>query len=608
VNYECVTTEAQLDEWLKLLRGTQRFALDTETTSTDPMSCQLVGICVAVPEGDANRACYIPLSHRVPDAQLPLATVLKALAPICADASIAKTLQNAVYDLVVLARYGIEVVNVDDTMLMSYALQGRNPDHWHGMDDLAPLHLGRGTIAFTEVVVPELGMENFSDVSLWHATQYAAEDADVTLDLFYELRAKLKEENLWSVYAEIDRPLIPALAEMKLNGVAVSLKKFREMEDEWTAAKDALEDEIFAAAPEMKSLTPAEIGKYLFDICNIDPVKWTKKSGSASTDAEALEALEDEHPVIPLILKQAKLKKLLSTYVLPMPELVHPETGRVHTDIMAHVTNTARFSSRGPNLQNIPVRTKEGKRIRAAFVAPRGFKLVDADYSQIELRILAHVSQDATLMRAFHEGKDVHAATATEIFNVTPEEIGEKEFAEFRARAKTINFGIVYGITQIGLSKQLKIDPDEAQDYIDRYLDRLPGVRDYIERTKAAVHRDGYTETIWGRRIYQPGIRGNRAMQGHAERAAVNAPIQGSAADLIRKAMGFVIPELKLHVPEAAMLLQVHDELLFEVPEEQAEATKDVVKHVMQTAGDDVEWSVPIIVDVKAGDNWAEAH
>jgi len=616
--YETVTTLKRLREWVAALKYTKRFAVDTETTSKDPMAAELVGVSLAYVDAHSNTvACYIPVGHTTGEPQLPLDTVLDALDPLLYDARIAKVLHNAVYDMVVLKKYGIEFRNIDDTQMMSFALEGKTMKHWHGMDDLAPLHLDRTTIAFEEVCPPGLGLKGFQEVRLDHATPYAAEDSDITLNLFWTLRDKLKEADLWHIYAEIDRPTLSALADMKFNGIAVSLKKFRALEKEWGDERDAVEDKLFdVAGPGLVKLTNAGIGDFLYGLGKgqlaLEPLKLTA-GGAASVDEETLEALEDEHPAIKLILQRNKLEKLLSTYIIPMPGRVNPLTGRVHTNINTTGTNTARYASSDPNLQNIPTannakHARQGERIRDAFIASRGRKLICADYSQIELRILAHISKDATLMRAFHEGKDVHAATAEDMFGITAKDVSEIEWGGFRRKAKTINFGLVYGITKFGLAKQLKITPDEAQELIDTYFSVLPGVLDYIKAEKAFVHKHGFNETLWGRRMPQPGIHGNRAAMSHAERAATNAPIQGSAADLIRKAIGRVVPALRAESLTGDLLLQVHDELIFEVCDEEVEATKVIVKRVMEEAGDDIDWLIPIKVDVKHGHSWHEAH
>jgi DNA polymerase-1 len=612
--YETVTTESALRSWITVLTKAKRFAVDTETTSKNPIEADLVGVSLAVNDGYEERACYIPVGHTTGETQLDRDFVLKALAPVLADPTVAKIGQNIMYDMVVLRKYGVEIENVHDTMLMSYALEGKTPKHNHGMDDLVPLHLdGRQTIRFDDVVKSELGMVGFQDVRLDHACSYAAEDADVTLSLYHVLRRKLKEAELWHVYY-IDRATIPALVDMKWNGIAVSQKGFAKLEREWQEESNAALAEIIRLTKDkLAELTPAAIGNYLYNVLKIEPVKWTEKTGAPSTDAEALEALEDEHPVVASILKYKKLEKLLSTYVRPVPELVSPVTGRIHTNINPTLTNTARYSSSGPNLQNIPTANNQehaehGAKIRSCFVAPKGFKLVAGDYSQIELRVLAHCSQDATLIRAFKEGKDVHAATAESVFGLTEKDVSKEEWGGFRRKAKTINFGLVYGITQHGLAKQLKCDPDTAQEFIDRYFEALPGVLKFIERQKKFLHTDGFTETIFGRRINQPGIRGNRAMVGHAERAGVNAVIQGSAADLIRLALANTRARFIEQDIPAALLLTVHDENIVEVEDEDVQRTIGAMKYAMETSGDDIDWLVPIIADVKSGQSWHDAH
>lgn len=616
--YETVTDEGSLKRWVDSLQNSKRFAVDTETTSKDPIEAELVGVSLAVHDGfaDCTRACYIPVGHTTGEQQLPLAVVLKALKPVL-EGPVVKVLHNAVYDMVVLRNYDIELQNIDDTQMMSYVLDGKTFKHWHGMDDLAPLHLGRETISFNEVVIPELGMTGFQDVRLNHATEYAAEDADNTLELYDVLYDKLHEARLLSVYTGIDRPALRALADMKWNGIAVSTKRFAELEREWTAEKLKAEKAIFKLAGDgLTDLKPNSLRAFLFGTdrgqLGLEPLKTTKE-GTPSVDAEVLEALDDEHEAIKLIQTWAKFSKLLSTYVIPLQQ-THPVTGRVHTELKHTFTNTARLSSEKPNLQNIPTANNAkhanyGEMIRNAFIAPRGYKLVCADYSQIELRVLAHISGDRTLINAFLNGLDPHGATATEIFGVTEKDVDATAWGGFRRKAKTINFGVVYGITEYGLSKQLKVDPDEAKDYIDRYLDRLPGVRQYIDDTKAFARAEGYTETEYGRRINQEGIHSrNRAAVGHAERAAINAPIQGTAADIIRRAMGKVPYALDDAGLEAKLLLQVHDELIFEVPDNEVEETERVAKHVMETCCDDVDWLVPILADVKHGQSWHEAH
>lgn len=599
--------------WVDSLKRSKRFSIDTETTSVDPIAAELVGVCLATIHEDAV-ACYIPVGHETGEKQLPLKTVLKALKPVLADPSIAKVLHNSVYDLVVLRKYGLEFTNVEDTQFMSYALDGKTLKHWHGMDDLAPLHLNHKMIEFREVVIPGLGMRGFQDVRIDHATQYAAEDADVTLDLFYVLRNKLKEAGLWSVYTRIDRPCIPAFVDMKWNGVAVSRNGLAKLEREWSAARDDAAEKLKKYG--LVKLTPAGIAAFLFgtgkDQLGLEPLKTTKE-GNASVDAEVLEALDDdEYPEIKLIQTWAKYSKLVSTYAVPLQE-VHPDTGLIHTELKTCFTNTGRLSSANPNLQNIPTanndkHAKQGEQIRQCFVARKGHKLVCADYSQIELRVLAHISGDRTLVDAFNAGIDAHSATAASMFGTSEAEVGEKEWKLFRYRAKRINFGLVYGMTNIGLSKQLKIDPDEAQELVERYFSVLPGVEEYIENEKAFVRKHGYNETLWGRRVYQPGVKGNRAMQGHAERAGINAPIQGSASDLLRLAMGKLPGEIAKAGLSAKMLLQVHDELVFEAPDDEVEETSALLKRVMETAGDGVDWMVPIVAEVEAGTNWNEAH
>lgn len=609
--YETVVSPERLRYWTNRLLKAKLFAIDTETTGTDPLTVDLVGVSLALGAGDA---CYIPVGHTV-GKQLPKLDVLRAIAPACANAAIVKVLHNATYDIIVLARNGVALANVDDTQAMSYSLTGKEL-HFHSMDALAKKYLDHRTIEFGEVVIPRLGMAGFQDVRLDHATEYAAEDTDITLQLFRVLQKALVRDGLWDVYTQIDRPLPPILADMKMNGIGVSRARLRRLDAEWSGMIKHYTEVAAKEAPGLDINSAQAVGKFLYED-NGFPVVITTDKGAASTDVKALELMDDRHPVIPAILGVRKYGKLVSTYTAPLQKWADPDTHRVHADLKAWWTNTARFSSAEPNLQNIPVRGGEGAALRACFVAARGRQLLSADYSQIELRVLAHASQEPTLLEAFRSKLDVHTETALKVFSVDRDDFlamlkaGDKRASDMRRFAKTINFGLVYGMSKFGLAMQLKIDPDQAQEFIDRYFEHLPNVQEFIEDGKRTVREFGYTETLYGRRMYQPGARmkWDRGAMRHAERAGVNAIIQGTAADMMRLALDNVHFNLTEYNLPADMMLTVHDEILIEVDDEYAEDTAKVVKAAMEQAGGDwIDWTVPIVCEPKWGGDWNEAH
>jgi DNA polymerase-1 len=635
-NYGCVQTMAALESWIDRARAAGIVAIDTETTSLDAMRAALVGISLAVAPGEA---CYIPLGHRKPGSaplqapaakasgasapegaaqaaldlggggkapelladQIPLAEALAALKPLLADPGVLKIGHNLKYDMLVLAQHGVAVTPIDDTMLLSYVLAaGQNG---HGMDELAKLHLGHDTITYKEVTGSGKTQIGFDEVPLDKACAYAAEDADVTLRLHHAFRPQLLAERLVTVYETIERPLVPVLLEMERAGFKVDRGELRRLSEDFAARLAELEATIHKLAGEKFNVgSPKQLGEILFERMSLEGGR-KGKTGAYVTDADVLENLAAQGHELPArVLDWRQLSKLKSTYADALVDEINPKTGRVHTSYAMAIASTGRLSSTDPNLQNIPVRTEEGRKIRRAFVAEKGRKLVSLDYSQIELRLLAHVARIEALARAFQEGIDIHALTASQVFGVPVKGMDPM----VRRKAKAINFGIVYGISPFGLARQLGIPQAEAAEYIKAYFARYPGIRDYMEATKALCRKQGFVTTVFGRRISIAGINErNPARRGFAERAAINAPIQGGAADIIKRAMIRVPDALAAARLEARMLLQVHDELLFEVPEAQVEAAIAAVRGVMEGAA---HLSVPLVVDAGFGDNWAEAH
>jgi len=610
--YECIQTLEKLELWIDLARSVGIVAVDTETTSLDAMAAKLVGVSLSVKPG---QACYIPLGHTgplpageldlegVPDApdQIPLDKALDLLRPLFEDLSVLKVGQNLKYDMSVLRRYGIDLMPIDDTMLLSYVTEGGM--HGHGMDELSKLHLDIEPIPFKEVAGSGKSQITFDRVPLDKATEYAAEDADLTLRLYHYLKPRLLAERKNSVYEFLERPLVPVLVEMEQAGILVDRAELARLSADFASRIGTLEDKIQAmAGQEFNVNSPRQLGEVLFDKLGIPGGKKTK-SGAYGTGADVLEGLAVEGHELPVkVLEFRQLSKLKSTYTDSLQGQINADTGRVHTSYAMAATSTGRLASTDPNLQNIPVRTEEGRRIRRAFISPPGWKLLSADYSQIELRLLAHIADIKALRDAFHAGQDIHAMTAAQVFDLPLEEMDPM----VRRQAKAINFGIIYGISAFGLANNLGISRGEAQAYINAYFERYPGIRDYMETTKSQARELGYVETIQGRRIHMPGINDkNPARRGFHERAAINAPIQGSAADIIRRAMVAIPPALFDAGLGAKMLLQVHDELIFDVPEKEVAETINLVKKVMEGAA---HLSIPLTVDAGFGDSWAEAH
>ena len=599
-SYELVTTQAQLDGWLRQLETAPLIAFDTETTGLDAMQADIVGLSLAVQPG---QACYIPLAHDYPGApaQLPREQVLAALKPVFESATRPKLGQHAKYDINMLSHYGIVVQGLQhDSMLESYVWNATATRH--DMDSLARLYLGYDTVKYEQVAGKGAKQISFSQVDLDTACRYAAEDADITLRLHHALWPKLESEpKLRKVYEEIEIPLVPVLAGMEQRGVLIDIGVLRIQSQQLGKRMLELQQEAWKVAGHDFNLdSPKQLQAILFDQLGLR-AKLKTPTGQPSTNEEALEAIADDHALPRLILDYRGLAKLRSTYTDKLASMVNPRTGRVHTSYHQGAVATGRISSSEPNLQNIPVRTEEGRRIRQAFIAPPGWKILAADYSQIELRIMAHLSGDEGLLRAFHEGGDVHRATAAEVFGLKPEEVSANQ----RRAAKAINFGLMYGMSAFGLARQLGVDRGEASEYMARYFARYPGVHAFMEATREQAHRDGYVETIFGRRLYLENLQSrNQAQRAGAERAAVNAPMQGSAADIIKRAMLTVAAWLKGR-DDAHMLMQVHDELVFEV---RADAVDTVRNAVIERMSGAAQLAVPLLVDAGVGANWDEAH
>ena len=609
--YECVTDMAVLDNWIEDIIATGYVAIDTETDGLDAVSCRLVGISLATRPG---HACYIPLAHGIGEglaladdvpSQLAEADVLARLKPLLQDASIMKILQNAKFDLQVLGQRKIEVHPVEDTMLMSYALAAGQ--RGHGMDELSELYLGHKPISIKELLGTGKSQITFDQVPLEKATPYAAEDADITLRLWQMMRPELVKDRVVSVYQTTEKPLVPVIVDMEKNGICVDRNVLSRLSGEFAQKMAAMEEDIYKLAGETFNIaSPKQLGDILFDKMGLPGGKKTK-TGAWGTGADVLEGLAAEgHDLAAKVLEWRGLAKLKSTYTDALPEFINPETGRIHTSYSLASTTTGRLASSDPNLQNIPIRTEDGRRIRTAFVAEKGNLLVSADYSQIELRLLAHIADIDSLRQAFADGQDIHAMTASEMFGVPLADMT----AETRRRAKAINFGIIYGISAFGLANQLGISRGEASDYIKAYFEKFPGIKDYMEAVKQEAHAQGYVSTLFGRRIYLREIDSKiPARRAFAERAAINAPIQGSAADIIRRAMIAMPPVLKKKSPKSRMLLQVHDELIFEAPESETDKLMQNVREVMQNAcAPRLSLSVPLVVEAQAAKNWDEAH
>jgi DNA polymerase-1 len=630
-DYELIQDETLLDEWIAEATRAGTVAFDCETDGLDSNNAGLVGVSLALlegPWGDVNstrrRAAYMPLRHRVPggaaqgaldllgdggaqdagkllEGQIPLEVAIAKLKPLLEDPAVLKVGQNIKYDMCVFRRHGVEIGPVDDTMLISFVLDaGKNN---HGMDELAELHLGQKTIKFSDVAGSGAKQVTFDKVPLDKARDYAAEDADVTMQLWARLKPRLVPERVTAMYETIERPLIPVLLSMESAGIKVDALKLKGLSADFEKRLAELEGEIHRiAGREFNVGSPKQLGEILFDEQKLPGGK-RNKNGSWATDASVLEDLAAQgHPLPVKILEHRQLAKLKGTYTDALMRQVDAKTGRVHTSYHMTGAATGRLASTDPNLQNIPVRSEEGRKIRQAFIAETGHKLLSADYSQIELRLLAHVADIPALKEAFARGDDIHAITASEMFGVPVKGMDPL----MRRRAKAINFGIIYGISAFGLANQLGIGQQEAKEYIAKYFQRYPGIRDYMERTKDFARKHGYVLTPFGRRIHLRFIHDkSQGMRAFAERAAINAPLQGGGADIIKRAMIRLPGALAGANLKARMLLQVHDELLFEVPEKELDKTRDITRKVMESAA---SLTVPLVVDTGVGDNWAAAH
>jgi DNA polymerase-1 len=615
--YETVGTLARLNEWIARAHEAGVVAVDTETTSLDAMRAHLCGFSLAVAP---NEACYVPIGHHegggeagadlfAPEAklcagQIPEAGALAALKPLLEDRSVLKVAHNMKYDWLVFRQHGIDIESYDDTMLISYVLDAGKGGH--GLDDLSERWLGHETIHFHHVAGSGKSQVTFDCVSIEKATEYAAEDADVTLRLWYALKPRLAAEHVTTVYETLERPMPAVLARMERRGISIDRQVLSRLSGDFAQEQARLEDEIKVLAGEpLNPGSPKQIGDILFGKLGL-PGGTKTKTGQWSTGARTLEDLAEQHELPRRILDWRQVSKLRSTYTEALPNFVNANTHRVHTSYALAATSTGRLSSSDPNLQNIPIRTEDGRKIRRAFIAAPGMKLVSADYSQIELRLLSEVADVPALRKAFRDGVDIHAMTASEMFGVPVKDMPP----EVRRRAKAINFGIIYGISAFGLAAQLGIERDEAGAYIRKYFERFPGIRAYMDETKEFCRKHGYVLTLFGRKCHYPDIKNsNPSIRAFNERAAINARLQGSAADIIRRAMIRIEPELAKAKLKAQMLLQVHDELIFEVPEEEIAATLPIVKAIMEDAPHPaVALNVPLQVEARAADNWDEAH
>ena len=618
VNYETVTTIDALKRWIKICENARQVTIDTETTSTNAMAADLVGISLSINSGEA---CYIPLAHvshsdepvdllsesnevLIPD-QIPMQEALDLLRPLLINPAVLKIAQNMKYDALVLKKYDLEIKPFDDTMLLSYVLDaGVNK---HNMDELARVHLDVSTIPFKEIAGTGKKQITFDKVDIEKATEYAAEDADITGRLHRLLKPRLVQEKMVTVYETLERPLIPVLVDMEHNGIKVDKDMLNRLSNEFAVRLSELEGVIHELAGHPFNIaSPKQLGEVLFDEMEIPGGK-KSKTGAYSTGADILEKLAAEgHELPEKVLEWRALAKLKSTYTDALQNIINKNTGRIHTSYSLAATTTGRLSSTDPNLQNIPIRTEEGRKIRNAFIPEKGYKLVAADYSQIELRLLAHIADLESLKNAFNDGIDIHAMTASEVFGVPIKGMDPI----VRRQAKAINFGIIYGISSFGLANQLGMSRTEAKTFIDKYFERFPGIQHYMEDTKQYCRDKGYVETIFGRKIHVGSINDKNGMRrSFGERAAINAPIQGSAADVIRRAMIQMPGALKKANLNAKMLLQVHDELVFEVPEDEVEKTTPIITSVMGKAAlPALQISVPLTVDCGIGDNWNEAH
>jgi DNA polymerase-1 len=593
-----VTTQADLDLWLHRINDAQLTCVDTETTGLDALRVDLVGISLAVTPGVA---CYIPLGHTTNEDQLDKSYVLEKLKPWLESTNHKKLGQNLKYDIHIFGNCGIKLQGVEhDTLLQSYVLESHRS---HDMDSMALRHLGEKTISYEEVCGKGVHQITFDQVSLETATAYAAEDADITLRLHHAMYPAIAaDEKLLRIYKDIEMPAMHALAVMERNGILIDVPKLASQGQVVGQRLLELEKQIHELAGQPFNIqSPKQIGEILFGKLELPVVKKTP-SGAPSTDEEVLQKLAENYPLPARILDYRSLAKLQSTYIEKLPRMVNPKTGRVHTSYSQAVAVTGRLASSDPNLQNIPVRTEEGRKIREAFIAKPNSVMVSADYSQIELRIMAHIAEDESLLKAFAAGEDIHKATAAEMFHVSLDQVTSEQ----RRYAKVINFGLIYGMSAFGLAGNLGIERSAAQQYIDTYFARYPGVADYMAKTRVLAKERGYVETVFGRRLWLPEIRSANGMRRQgAERAAINAPMQGTAADLIKLAMIAVQSWIEQNKLETSMLLQVHDELVLEVPQHELELVKE---HLPQLMTNVAQLKVPLLVEVGVGLNWEEAH
>ena len=599
--YVTITDMAELETWIARLELAPLFAFDTETTDLNVMNAQIVGVSFTDVVGEG---AYVPLKHEYPGAppQLDRDTVLARLKPLLQDPAHKKVGQNLKYDMSVLVNHGIHLAGIEfDTMLESYVLDSIAARH--DMDSLALKYLGHTTIKYEEVAGKGKNQINFSEVPVEQASIYAAEDADITLQLHQHLWPRLRQvPMLEKLLRDIEMPLVPVLSRIERNGVKIDAAMLRRQSSELGLRMLELEQQAHDLAGQPFNLaSPMQIQEILFGKLQLPVLKKTPK-GQPSTGEEVLQELALDYPLPRVILEHRGIAKLKSTYADKLPEMINARSGRVHTSYHQAVAATGRLSSSDPNLQNIPIRTQEGRRIRQAFVPEAGYVMVSADYSQIELRIMAHLSQDAGLLRAFAQGHDVHRATAAEVFGVAPDQVSD----DMRRNAKAINFGLIYGMSAFGLAQQLKIDRSAAQEYIALYFARYPGVKEFMDRTRAQAHTLGYVETVFGRRLYLPEINAsNQQRRQYAERTAINAPMQGTAADLIKLAMLAVDAWIRTSGDDVKMIMQVHDELVFEVQAAGVDAAKE---HIRQCMTGVAQLSVPLVVDIGVGHNWDVAH
>jgi len=608
--YELINDINGLNRWIEKIYQRGYVAVDTETTGLNDMIVDLVGICLSVEVGEA---CYIPLGHTngeddlfggaaLCEGQIKLEEALTILRPVLEDSSILKIGQNIKYDTKIFARYDVSLAPVDDTMLLSYAINGGK--HNHGMDYLSERYLDHKPISIKTLLGSGKSAITFDKVSISDAVKYAAEDADITLRLWKLFKPMLHESNVTKVYETLERPLIPVLAKMEMNGIKVDRNTLSRMSNNFAQSMSGLEAEIYNLAGQSFNVgSPKQLGEILFDKLELPGGK-KGKTGAYGTGVDVLEDLASEGHELPVkVLDWRQMSKLKSTYTDALQGHINSNTGRVHTSYIISGASTGRLSSTDPNLQNIPIRSEAGRKIREAFIAEEGNVLLSLDYSQIELRILAHIAKIDTLKQAFHEGQDIHALTASQMFNVPLENMDPM----VRRQAKAINFGVIYGISGFGLARNLRIPRKEAQSFIDTYFERFPGIRAYMDETVSFAKENGYVKTLFGRKVHTSEINAKGPQAGFAKRAAINAPIQGTAADVIRRAM-VQMPNAIAHLP-AKMLLQVHDELIFEVNKDALNETTEVVRNIMEKASEPVvKLDVPLVVDAGFGKNWADAH